>query len=89
MFCFNYIGSLKDDPWSTPCQYFNEYFVYRAAEESLLNCTGLESKGFYVDAGTVDGQPCYVWTRKFQAANSGNASTEEPLGTLAINYSSI
>jgi hypothetical protein len=47
-----------------------------------LNCTGLESEGFYVDAGKVNGDQCYIWTRKFQSKGSASTSRDAPLGRV-------
>jgi len=50
----------------------------------LLNCTGLESEGFYVDAGTVNGEACYIWTRKFHAKGTAANTRDAPLGMVTI-----
>jgi hypothetical protein len=49
-----------------------------------LNCTGLESEGFYVDAGKVNGDQCYIWTRKFHVKGSASNSRDAPLGRVDI-----
>jgi hypothetical protein len=35
-----------------------------------------------VDAGKVNGDQCYIWTRKFQAKGSSSTSRDAPLGRV-------
>merc|ERR1712012_833242 len=44
----------------------------KQAEEKLLEFSEAESRGYYVDAGEVNGQNCRIWTREF-----GDAGTDE------------
>jgi len=40
-------------------------YELKEAEEKLLQFVKTESKGFYVNIGTVNGEECRIWTRKF------------------------
>ena len=40
-------------------------YKLKEAEEKLLQFVKTESKGFYVNIGTVNGEECRIWTRKF------------------------
>merc|ERR1711976_443228 len=37
----------------------------KQAEEALLDQANVKSEGFYVEVGTVNGETCRIWTRKF------------------------
>lgn len=37
----------------------------KVAEEKLLEHCKVDSKGFYVDVGPINGQDCRIWTREF------------------------
>lgn len=39
--------------------------LLKESEEALLSYVKTPSEGFYVDVGTINGQPCRIWTRKF------------------------
>ena len=40
-------------------------YKLKEAEEKLLHYVKTESRGFYVNIGTVNGEECRIWTRKF------------------------
>jgi len=67
----------------------------KEAEENLLQYVKTKSEGFYVNIGTVNGESCRIWTRKF----GPDGSVEVPLvmihgmgaglAMFALNYDSL
>jgi len=52
----------------------------KQAEEKLLEWCEAESRGYYVDAGEVNGQNCRIWTREF-----GDAGRDERVPLVMVH----
>ena len=67
----------------------------KEAEENLLKYVKNESEGFYVNIGTVNGEECRIWTRKFGLDESGRVplvmihGMGAGLAMFALNFDSL
>jgi abhydrolase domain-containing protein 4 len=67
----------------------------REAEENLMQYVETESIGFYVNIGTVNGEECRIWTRKFGLEGSGDIplvmihGMGAGLAMFALNFDSL
>ena len=67
----------------------------KEAEENLLKYVKTESEGFYVNIGTVNGEECRIWTRRFGLEESGRVplvmihGMGAGLAMFAMNFDSL